>query len=201
MLRTRASIAGLMWVVLVVALGLAALKSGTDQWSSAIFLLTCAAMALGIVGIVCDAPVARRWWVGFTVFGLGYLFLAFWFRFERFELPPIATDQLIAWLGGIFKSKLRGPVAFSEYALTVFWPFARIGHCLLALVIGTAVGILAQWIFPAPASAAERAAGPQTEPEPASPRRWIWAVGVWLAIAYAAAAVVGMRTPPSSGPA
>ena len=34
------------------------------------------------------------------------------------------------------------------------------------------------------------------EPEPAAPHRWTWAVGGGLAILYAAAAVVGMRTAP-----
>ena len=142
----------------MVAVGLAALKSGSDAWSGSIFLLTCGTLALGVVGIACDAPAARRWWVGFTVFGLGYLFLAFGFRLERLELPPLATDQLIWWLGGVFKAEIRGPIGINEYYLSNFWPFARIGHCLLALVIGTAAGILARCVFPAPASAVDHAA-------------------------------------------
>ena len=99
MFRTRVSIAGLMWAVFLSAVGLAALKSGTDAWSGSIFLLTCGTLAVGVVGVACNAR-ARRWWVGFTVFGLGYLFLAFGFRLGRLELPPLATDQLIWWLGG-----------------------------------------------------------------------------------------------------
>ena len=85
MFRTRVSIAGLMWAVCLSAVGLAALKSGGDAWSGSIFLLTCGTLAVGVVGIASDAPDARRWWVGFTVFGLGYLFLAFGFRLERLE--------------------------------------------------------------------------------------------------------------------
>ena len=117
MFRRPVSIAGLMWAVLLSALGLAALKSGSDAWSGSIFLLTCVTLALGVVGIACDVPTARRWWVGFTVFGLGYLFLAFWFRLERLELPPLATDQLIWWLGGVFKPE-RFPPASPPWAST-----------------------------------------------------------------------------------
>ncbi|QEH33289.1 hypothetical protein OJF2_17900 [Aquisphaera giovannonii] len=67
-MRTRISIAGLMWGVLLLALGLAALKSGSDAWSATIFLLTSGTLGLGVVGVVCDAPVARRWCVRLTVF-------------------------------------------------------------------------------------------------------------------------------------
>jgi len=196
MLRTRASIVGMMWTVCVAAVGLAALKANTDAWSGTILLLTCGAMALGLVGVACDAPVSRRWWVGFTVFGLGYLFLAFCFRWERFDLPPLATDRLIEWLGGAFGSKRQpGPLITNEYDQTEGWPFARIGHCLLALVIGTAAGILARCIFPVPAIAVDRATQ-HPEPEPAAPHRWTWALGVVLAILYAVTAVVGMKTAP-----
>ena len=198
MLRTRASIAGLMWVVLVVALGLAGLKSGTDLWSASIFLLTCAAMALGIVGIVCDAPAARRWWVGFTVFGVGYLILEFWFPPRRFELMPLATDRLLEWLGDIFLHRQRNLApAGGSYYVEGWVPFSRIGHCLVALVIATAAGTLARAIFPAPAVAVDRPSGSQPEPEPARTRRWLYgAVGGLAMILYAAAALMGARTAP-----
>jgi hypothetical protein len=195
MFRRRVSIAGLMWAVFLLAVGLAALKSSSDAWSGSIFLLTCGTLAVGVVGIACDVPAARRWWVGFTVFGLGYLALAFCVRLERLDLPPLATDQLIEWLGGVFESKARGGL-FSEYYMSVFWPFARIGHCLLALVIGTAAGLIAWWIFPAPSSKVLHPADPVAEQASAAPRRWIWAIGIGLVILYAAAAVVGMRTAP-----
>ena len=55
MFRTRVSIAGLMWAVCLSAVGLAALKSGSDAWSGSIFLLTCGTLAVGVVGIACDA--------------------------------------------------------------------------------------------------------------------------------------------------
>jgi hypothetical protein len=196
MSRRRVSIAGLMWAVLLVAVGLAALRSGSDTWSGSIFLLTCGTLASGVVGIACDVPDARRWWVGFTVFGLGYLLLAFGFRLERLDLPALATDQLIWWLGRVFKPELLPPMAISEYYLSNFWPFARIGHCLLALVIGTAAGLIACWIFPAPSIGTLRPAERLPKHVSAASRRWIWAVGVGLVSLYSAAAVVGMRTAP-----
>jgi hypothetical protein len=196
MFRRPVSIAGLMWAVFLSAVGLAALKSGSDAWSGSIFLLTCGTLALGIVGIACDVPAARRWWVGFTGFGLGYLFLAFGFRLERLELPPLATDQLIWWLGGVFKPEIYPPMIIDEHSLSNFWPFARIGHCLIALVVGTAAGILARLIFPAPSNETLAPARSLPEQAPATPRRWTWASGVVLAILYLIAAAQGMRKAP-----
>lgn len=96
---------------------------------------------------------------------------------------------------GVFKAEIRSPIGVNAYHLSNFSPFARIGHCLLALVIGTAAGILARCIFPAPANTVDHAA-PRPEQEPAAPHRWTSAVGGGLAIIYAAAAVVGMKTAP-----
>lgn len=201
MFRTRVSIAGLMWAVFLSAIGLAALKSGSDAWSGTIFLLTCGTLALGVVGIACDVPEARRWWVGFTVFGLGYLFLAFGFRLARLELPPLATDQLIWWLGGALEPARSAPVGFppigiDEYSLSNFWPFARICHCLMALLVGTAAGILARLIFPAPSNETLPPASPLPDQPPATPRRWTWVAAVVLAVLYLIAAALGMRKAP-----
>ncbi|WP_165227271.1 hypothetical protein [Aquisphaera insulae] len=196
--RTQISIAGLMWTIVLMAIGLAALKSGSETWSATIFLLTCGTLALGVVGIVCDAPVARRWWVGFTAFGAGYLLLAFQFRWEELEMPPIATEQLITWLGKVFGARFRGPVAIDDHSLAHFWPFVRIGHCLLALLIGMAAGLLAVWLFPAPGSEPDRVVGSVQEPGTATPApgRWTWVGGGGLAMIYLVVALMGMRTAP-----
>ena len=52
------------------------------------FLLTCGVLCLAIVGIVCDVSARRAWWLGFALFGLGYLLLAFW---SSVELPTMAV--------------------------------------------------------------------------------------------------------------
>jgi hypothetical protein len=76
----RFSIAGLMGAVLIVALGLAALRSASATWSSATFLATCGLLCLAVVGAVCGGDAERTWWLGFALFGWGYVALAFWSR-------------------------------------------------------------------------------------------------------------------------
>ena len=87
-------------------------------------------------------------------------------------------------------------MGIDEYSLNNFWPFARICHCLMALVVGTAAGILARLIFPAPSNETLPPTSPLPDQAPATPRRWPWAAGVVLAILYAIAAAMGMRKAP-----
>src|SRR4051812_41066634 len=74
----RTSIAGLMGAVLVASLGLTALRSGSAIWAGMTFLVTCGVLALAVVGAVCRVGPARAWWLGFALFGGGYLALVFW---------------------------------------------------------------------------------------------------------------------------
>ncbi len=76
----RFSIAALMGVVLVTAVLLAALRGSTEEtWGGAMLLLTCGVLALAVVGVVCRTGSERAWWLGFALFGWGYLALAFWY--------------------------------------------------------------------------------------------------------------------------
>src|SRR6516164_7292040 len=96
----RFSIAGLMAVVLIAALGLAALRSGSETMASTVFLPTCGVLALGVVGVACGKRTERAWWVGFTSFGWGYLALAFW-RSYYFPRPPtvVLLKALESYIG------------------------------------------------------------------------------------------------------
>ena len=83
----RTSIAGLMAVVLVVALALVALRSGSKAWAGTTFLVTCGVLALAVVGAVCRGGSARAWWLGFALFGWGYMALVV-LRTDLRELEP-----------------------------------------------------------------------------------------------------------------
>jgi hypothetical protein len=50
----RFSIAGLMAVVLVSSLGLAAMRSGSATWAGGLYLLTQAILVLAVVGALCE---------------------------------------------------------------------------------------------------------------------------------------------------
>ena len=94
-LPTRFSIAGLMAVVLVSSLGLAALRSGSATWAGGLYLLTQGILVLAVVGAVCRGASERAWWLGFALFGLGYLRGRFFFGFATPKLPTTVLLNLI----------------------------------------------------------------------------------------------------------
>ena len=96
MRKLRFPIAGLMAAVLVIALGLAALRNASVTWAGSTFLLTCAVLCLALVGVVCRHGTERAWWLGFALFGWGYLFLAFYTSFELPTMALLNTDRLTA---------------------------------------------------------------------------------------------------------
>ena len=74
----RTSIARLMGAVLVAAIGSAALRNSSEGWAGAMLLVTCGAVLLAAAGALNRAPGERAWWLGFALFGGGYLALAHW---------------------------------------------------------------------------------------------------------------------------
>ena len=97
----RASIAGLMGAVLIAALGLTALRSASDTWSGATLLATCGVLGLAVVGTVCRDAAERAWWLGFTVFGWGYLAMAFWSPVDTTKLPTFTLLENTCKIAGI----------------------------------------------------------------------------------------------------
>ena len=89
MRKPRFSIAGLMSIVVVAAVGLAALRSPSLAWASTLFMVTCGVFGLAIVGAIYRVGVARAWWLGFCVFGLGYLAVVGFTRSE-YSIPADA---------------------------------------------------------------------------------------------------------------
>jgi hypothetical protein len=94
----RFSIAGLMGIVVVAAVGLAALRNASETWAGMILLLTCGVLALAVVGVVCRAGSERAWWLGFALFGWGYLVLAFgfWPEDRSPRLPTLVLLDMVS---------------------------------------------------------------------------------------------------------
>ena len=91
--RLRFSIAGLMVVVLVAAIGLAAWRDPTETWNGVVFLLTCGVLTLAVVGVLCRGGAKQIWWLGFALFGWGYFALVFSYPHEL--LPRLPTSALL----------------------------------------------------------------------------------------------------------
>ena len=150
----RFSIAALMAVVVVAALGLAALRDASELRAGATFLLTCGVLCVAIVGAVCRTGTERAWWLGFALFGWGYMLLAFR---SPFNLPTTALLELLearvhppSEVGGRF-GRLRSMLldgGFGGIAGPSFdTSFRQIGHCLLALLAALLGGVLAVILF------------------------------------------------------
>jgi hypothetical protein len=193
MRTVRFPIAALMVAVLIVALGLAALRNSSAAWAGVTFLLTCGVLCLAIVGIVCDGDARRAWWLGFALFGWGYLVLAFW---SSVELPTmVLLDAIGEHLGlavqfrggmggGMRSAGLWGPAFFGNFG-GFGGPGDRsiqqICHCLWALLAALLGGITASVLF---GGSRERALKIDIHTHIAAKtprRRWLWPTILGLA--------------------
>jgi hypothetical protein len=177
----RFSIAGLMGAVLVAAVGLAALHDSSATWSGVIFLLTCAILSLGIVGLVFG-KAERVWWFGFSLFGWTYLAIALWSLF--FAQPTLPTERLLLLLGPVLGPRDH---ALLDGRVRPVWTYTylQIGHCLWALLSAVTGGLLARLFFGgigARSSGASPEAPVAAPPAPAAPRYgWLKPAGFALA--------------------
>lgn len=97
MRRPRISLAGLMALVVVVGVGIAALRAASETWAGIMLLLTLGLLGVSVLGVMYRREARRAWWVGFALFGWGYaaLTLAPWSKPE--SLPTrILLDSLYA---------------------------------------------------------------------------------------------------------
>ena len=148
MAQARFSIAAMMGAVLVAALGLAVLRYGPKVSAGVLFLLTCGVLCLGIVGTVCRRGAGRAWWLGFTLFGWGYMTLAFRFV-EHLKFQGNCRRPPCSWHSARGLGSPLGYVGSRTAGLDPSYAWA--GHCgwtLLAAMIG---GILAWTLFGGPA--------------------------------------------------
>ncbi len=88
MARLRFSIAGQMALVLVLGIGLAALKHPSERAASLLFTLILASLLTSILGAMARRDREQMTWIGFAAFGWTYLLLSRWF------LPWLTGDQL-----------------------------------------------------------------------------------------------------------
>jgi hypothetical protein len=200
--RARLSIAGLMGIVLVASLGLTALRSGTEIWAGATLLATSAVLALAVVGVVCRSGPERSWWLGFALFGWGYLGLVFLWPQTSLVLPTSALLKLIrpsvgpigmggGGGGGGFGGGFGGMGLYIVYDA-----YSQAGHSLFSLVVAAVGGVLAVRLFGGQAAPPESVAGPTAEAR--APRhRWRrFAIAVPAAVAVVLVALAGLRWVP-----
>jgi hypothetical protein len=72
----RFTIAGLMGLVVVVAVGVAALRFASDLWADILLVLTLGTLGAAVLAFHERTGAKRSWWRGFALFGWGYVALA-----------------------------------------------------------------------------------------------------------------------------
>ena len=76
MRRFRFNIASLLVVVLVLGFGFAALRESNELWDSGLFTLTLGVLLVSILLAIHRTESRRAFWLGFALFGWGYLGLS-----------------------------------------------------------------------------------------------------------------------------
>jgi hypothetical protein len=184
MRRPRVSIAGLMGVVVLAALGFAAIRLGPEATSGAMTLVTCAVLLLAIVGAVSRQGGRRAWWLGFALFGWAYLVAAYFSSPDGPEFPTIALSSAVASRAGAsdgFVADVRGVRAvggmngggggFGGGGVNTNVPHQWIAHCIWSLLFGLLGALLARLLF---GSAPEPGESAVREPVPSGTgtKRW-----------------------------
>ncbi len=197
MRKFRFSIGGLMAVVSVLAIGFAALKNANETWAGAMFLLTCGVMGLAVVGVICRREAERAWWLGFALFGWGYMALAFW---PSESLPKLPTMSLLEWLQSLFGAApevqafvLRVGGGFGGgFPLAAPSASSQIGHSLWALLVAVLGGLLSQALFGPPESRPESPdSAAQSRAQP-PPNTWLRPAVVILLVSILATSVIAL---------
>lgn len=98
MKRIRFSLAGLMGLVLIAAIGIAALRSASPAWAGSMLLLTLALFGISVLGTVYRREGKRAFWLGWCLFSGGYLAVAFapWWGEEI--KPALPTSAILSFL-------------------------------------------------------------------------------------------------------
>ncbi len=87
-----------MVLVLISAVGLAALRSASDLWAGMMLLFALAAVGIAVMAAVILRGRERYWWAGFAFFAGGYLALAVgpWLS-DTFQ-PQLGTTHLLRYV-------------------------------------------------------------------------------------------------------
>src|SRR5271155_1264821 len=75
MRKLRFNIASLLVIILVLGIGFAALRESSDLWESGIFTVTLGILLISILLAVHRFESKRAFWLGFALFGWGYMAL------------------------------------------------------------------------------------------------------------------------------
>jgi hypothetical protein len=156
--RPRFTLASLLGLVALIALGFAGLFSATTFWTSAAATLTLALLLGAVLGIVLLHGVERAFWLGFALFGGVYLVMVEWDW-----IGGQLGHDLTAGLSDVAEQLLPPPSVASPPTAPGFFPqvpvettrswqiktgnFVQIGRFSLAILFAVLGGLVARWFF------------------------------------------------------
>jgi hypothetical protein len=98
MARIRFSLATLMAIVLLAALGLVALRNASALWANATFTATLTLLLCAVLGLILRRHHARAFWLGFALFGWTYVLLVNAPWLQTHLASRLITDTLLSGL-------------------------------------------------------------------------------------------------------
>jgi len=118
MVRVRFSMAGLMGLVFLLAVGMAALKSANKLWAVLVTTFVMGVLLFAVLGIAYSSGPMRRFWSGFALFGWSYLVFIYAPWFSRNVGGYIPAADLLHWLHSKM-AKAQAP-ALDEKRITIW---------------------------------------------------------------------------------
>jgi hypothetical protein len=115
--RLRISVAGMMILLLGLGLVLTSLRYPSDAAAAAVLLVTQATLAFATLAIIYRAGEGRAFWLGFALFGWGYMALTWesWLG-QSGNRPQMLTSITLDHLAALFQH--------TPDPQTALWPFA-----------------------------------------------------------------------------
>jgi hypothetical protein len=152
MRRLRYNIAGALGAILFVAVGFAALREADELWGTWLFSLTLGLLLFAVLLVAHRTGDRREFWIGFALFGWGYL---------SFSLIPSIEARLIVTKAlsylhqsRIFGIRAHGLGELSPFRFSPFYAprvraapdenFIHIGHTLFTLLAAWLGGVLSR---------------------------------------------------------
>lgn len=153
MSKLRLPLWSLMVSVVLFALGFAALKNPTQAVAGWMFLGTLGTLLLGFVGMATRRGRARLGYLGFVLFGWGYLALAI--STGELVRPHLPTNLLLdqhkqLFIPPPYLMAGTGPGFEPLTEVDNYSDFHRVGHCLFTLMFGLLGSVLARFLGPKP---------------------------------------------------
>ena len=116
-------VVGLVGMFLVRSVAATLWASDAGFWAGGTYLLTCGLLGIAILGAILGRGKRREIWIGASLFGVGYLYMAMVPDGSPFDelsyAQPRATDRLLNALRPLMVPASGGPASANERVLKV----------------------------------------------------------------------------------